>query len=245
MKLLNQAIAVRKGVQARVHERTTEYHRILEKPGLFHGFSKKFRPLNEEGERFPDETQKAQYNAEDIIRNAARTLTELFDIEATVDATNAAARADIIVDGAVVAKSVPSTTLIFLEKQLDLFRSDLKKAPELDQAEDWAVDPNSNLFRTKEQLTHKTKKVQRAIVKYEATKEHPAQTEMITEDVTTGHWETVKISGALPKPKKEALLEKTNKLIDAVKVAREQANNQTVVELKVGSQLFDYLLSSK
>lgn len=245
MKVLNQAIAVRKGVQGRVHEKTTEYHRILEKPGLFHGFAKKFRPLEEAGERFPDETQKAQYNAEDIIRNTARTLTELFDIEATVDATNAAARADVKVDGVVVATSVPATTLIFLEKQLDLFRSDLKKAPELDQAEDWQVDPNSNLFKTKEQLTHKTKKVQRAIVKYEATKEHPAQTEMITEDVTTGHWELVKISGALPKPRKEELLNKTNKLIDAVKVAREEANNQAVVEQKVGTQLFDFLLNSK
>ena len=68
---------------------------------------------------------------------------------------------------------------------------------------------------------------------------------MITEDVTTGHWELVKISGALPKPRKEELLNKTNKLIDAVKVAREEANNQAVVEQKVGTQLFDYLLNSK
>lgn len=242
MKVLNQAVAVRKGVQSRVHDATTEFHRTLEKPGLFHGFSKKYKPLDDAGERFPDESQKAQFNAEDVLKEAAKAITELLDIEATVDATNALAKADVVVDGTVVAKGVPSTTLIFLEKQLDLFRSDLKKAPELDQAEDWTADPNSNLFKTEKQLTHKTKKVQKAIVKYDATPEHPAQTEMVTEDVTIGHWELVKISGALPKPKKAALMEKTNKLIDAVKIAREQANNQPVAELKVGGQIFGFLL---
>jgi hypothetical protein len=242
-KLLNQAIAVRKGVQSRTTDAVTELHRVLEKPILFNGFSKKYQPINDKDERYPDENQKVQFNVSDVVKNISKNLVDLFDIEATVDATNAQAKSDIIVDGQALIKDVPSTTLIFLEKQLELFRSDLKKAPELDQADDWDIDPNSNLYKTKPTLVHRTKKTQKAIVMYEATKEHPAQTTLITEDQTVGHWETVKISGAIPKPKKEQLLERINKVIDAVKTAREKANNAPISEMKVGSALFAYVLN--
>ena len=54
---------------------------------------------------------------------------------------------------------------------------------ELDPGSDWSVDPGTGLYKTDNTLTQRTKKVQRPITLYEATKEHPAQTQLITEDV--------------------------------------------------------------
>ena len=242
MTLLNQAVAVRKGIQARVHEATTELHKTLDKAVLFNGFAKKFQPLDESGERFPDENQNVQMTASEVVKQIAKSMVELLDVEATVDATNALATASIVVEGVVVADKVPATTLLFLEKQLQLFRSDLRNIPELDPAERWDRDVNTNLFVTKPQETRRTQKVQKAIVLYPATPEHPAQTQLISEDVTVGQWTMVKVSGAMPKPEKAALVEKADKLIDAVKSAREKANTQEVLKMEVGSKLFDFLL---
>lgn len=242
MKQLNQAVAIRKGVQNRVHEVTTELHKSLGQASLFNGFSKQFRSLDEAGERFPDESNKVQLTADSTIKQITKSLTELFDTEATVDKTNGVAQSDIVIDGEVIVAGVPATTLLFLEKQLGLLRSDLKKVPELDPAETWTKDENSGLNVTEVQQTHKTKKIQKAIVLVEPTKEHPAQAQLITEDVTVGHWFLTKMSGAMPKPQKDALLEKADKLIDAVKAAREKANTQEVVEMEVGTKLFNFLL---
>ena len=242
MKLLNQAVAIRKGVQSRVHDKTTELHKTLDKSVLFNGFQKQFRPLEDAGERFPDENQNVQLSATVVIGDMAKALTELIDIEATVDATNAVACADITVDGTVIAAKIPATTLLFLEKQMQLFRSDLKNIPELDPAESWTLDNALGVFVAPVQETTRSKKVQKPIVMYPATPEHPAQTQMTIEDVTIGHWRLTKQSGAMRKTDKATLLEKADKLLDAVKAAREQANTQEVVKMEVGSKLFSFLL---
>jgi hypothetical protein len=118
----------------------------------------------------------------------------------------------------------------------------IDKIPTLDEADDWARDENSGLFKTAPIATQRTKKVQRPVVLYEATKEHPAQTSMITEDVVVGYWDTVKHSGALPGPRKQLLLERIENLSKAVKFAREQANVVETENQELGRKVFDYLL---
>jgi len=89
--------------------------------------------------------------------------------------------------------------------------------------------------------TLKTKKVPRNHVKAEATEKHPAQVDVYYEDVTVGHWRTVKFSGALPARRINELLARVEKLQEAVKFAREEANNMEVEEQKVGASVMQYL----
>lgn len=85
--------------------------------------------------------------------------------------------------------------------------------------------------------------MQKPIVLYAATPEHPAQTQLITEDVLAGYWSTVKQSGAMPATEKLALLERIDKLLRAVKDAREAANMIDEVKVPdVGAAIFNYLL---
>ena len=66
---------------------------------------------------------------------------------------------------------------------------------------------------------------------------------MITEDVIAGFWQQVKQSGAMPKPDREKIGERIEKLLQAVKQAREQANGTDEVDAPaVGSAVFGFLL---
>jgi hypothetical protein len=89
--------------------------------------------------------------------------------------------------------------------------------------------------------TIKTKKIPRNHVKAEATEKHPAQVEVYYEDVVVGTWRTIKFSGALPASRVNELLNRVEKLQEAVKFAREEANNLEVTEPKVGAKVFQYL----
>jgi hypothetical protein len=51
----------------------------------------------------------------------------------------------------------------------------------------------------------------------------------------------VKFSGALPAKRVSELLERVEKLQDAVKFAREEANNAETTDRRVGDKVFGYL----
>jgi hypothetical protein len=135
--------------------------------------------------------------------------------------------------------------LLFLEKQLTDIRTFVGNLPVLDPAESWSEDKNSGLYRTEPTSTHRTKKVQKPIVLYPATPEHPAQTQIITEDVIVGFWSQVKQSGAIPRPQKLIILDRVERLLKAVKEAREAANIQEEVKTPdIGAAIFGYLLGA-
>lgn len=243
MGKLNQIIAIEKGVKSRSYAEITELHKVLQKPQLFNGFSKTYAAKDEDGESLPAEKQRAQYSTKEVLRNIARSSIDLFNITARKDVTNCVAKADIKVDGNVLLKDVPISHLLFLEKQVTDLRTVASTIPILDEGEEWSHDEHSGLYKTPGTQTHRTKKVAKPIVLYNATPEHPAQTQMITEDIIAGYWTTIKQSGAMPKVERDALVEKTEKLLRAVKTAREEANGVDEVSTPdVGSAIFNYLL---
>ena len=91
--------------------------------------------------------------------------------------------------------------------------------------------------------TTKMKKVQKPLVLYPATEQHPAQTQLVTEDVTVGTWNTVKYSGAITVQRKKQLQRKIRDLIKAVKFAREKANGHEVTDRAAGEIVFGYLFA--
>lgn len=241
MARLNQIIAVEKGVKSRSFQELTDAHHALQKPALLTGIARTYRPKDDEGEQLPPESTKVQIKAEEIIQQTAAILTRLFDITATKDWTNGAARADVVVDGQPLLTQVPVTYLLFLEKQLVDLHTFIKKLPTLDAAETWNFDASADCWATEPVQTVKTKKIPRNHVKAEATEKHPAQVEVFYEDVVVGYWRTVKFSGALPAQRVSELLDRIEKLQQAVKFAREEANNADAIDQKVGDKVFQFL----
>ncbi len=186
MAKLNQIIAVEKGIKSRSHQELSDAHHALQKPALLAGIARTYQPKDEEGEKFPPESTRVQIRAEELLKKTQEILTRLFDVTATKDLTNCRAKADVVVDGRVLLKSVPATYLLFLEKQLVDLHTFVKKLPELDPSEMWVQDAAQGLWATEPVQTAKTKKVPRNHIKAEATDKHPAQVDVYYEDIVVG-----------------------------------------------------------
>ncbi|QXJ25661.1 hypothetical protein AGRA3207_007182 [Actinomadura graeca] len=243
MAKLNQIIAVEKGAKSRAQRELTDIHHRVQKMPLLTGISRTYQPLDDEGEVLPPESTRVQVKAEEMLAEAARALTRLFDVVATKDWANCDARADVVVDGRTILAQVPVSYLLFLEKQLTDLHTFVDKLPVLDAAESWTFDESADVWRTEPVKTTRTKKIPRAHVLYEATTEHPAQVETYTEDVIVGTWTKTAFSGSLPARRVNELRERVAKLQSAVKFAREEANGIEVTDRKVGEAVFAYLFS--
>ncbi|MFC0431861.1 hypothetical protein [Kutzneria buriramensis] len=238
---LNQIIAVEKGVKSGALRDLTDAHHALQKPALLAGISRTYQPKDEDGEVLPPESTRVQVKTEDVLRRTASVLTRLFDVTATKDWANCVAKADVVVDGRTLLSDVPVAYLLFLEKQLVDLHTFVKKLPLLDAAESWSFEESADYWRTEQVRTIRTKKVPRNHVKAEATEKHPAQVEVYYEDVPVGYWTTVKFSGALPARRVNELVDRVEKLQQAVKFAREEANALEVTDQRVGDAVFGYL----
>lgn len=241
---LNQVIAVEKGIKSKAHEVITEQlNKVLKKADLFAGLTRTYRKINEEDADLPSERKRVQATVKGVMDQLALTWGELITITAIKDQTNTKAKAHVVIDGVTVLQDIPVATLLFLEKQAVDLRTVISEIPTLDEAETWTLDPTSGQYKSELQTTHKSKKIEKVLILYEATKEHPAQTKIVGEDIIAGYWDQYKFSGAIPKPEKDALAVKAEKLVRALKEAREEANSAEVLRgPEVGKIIFQYLL---
>jgi hypothetical protein len=241
MAKLCQIIAVEKSVKNKAHNGITEVYQKMQKPALLSGISRSYRPKDEMGEVLPSEKTLVQLNAVNVLKDVATVMSELFDITATKDYANCKAVADVVVGDVTIAKDVPVTYLLFLEKALTNVHTLVSKLPTLDPSEEWTFDPNVNCYTSKPAETIRTKKVPKVFTKAPATDKHPAQVEMIQEDQSVGTWTTVKFSGAMPATRVAEMLERVERLQKAVKFAREEANSREVEQQNIGKKVFNYL----
>lgn len=243
MTKLNQIIAVEKGVKSETKTLVTQLYKIAQKADLFNGMSKRYERLDEEGEDLPPETKKVSCDTNELLIDVKKAMSNYLAITARKDILNTRANANIVVDGVTLLNDVPVTFLLTLEKELTDIKTLVSHLPTLEESEDWNFVQSSNTYKTEESKTHRTKKIQKPIVLYQATEHHPAQTQMITEDVVVGHWKQVKYSSALPKKKKREMLDRIEVFLNAVKTAREEANSiEEVIDVNTITNSIDNFL---
>ncbi|MEU1552184.1 hypothetical protein ABZ517_05605 [Streptomyces scabiei] len=242
--LLSQIVAVEKPVKTEAYAVLNGAHHQVQKAPLLAGITRTYRPLHEEGEQLPPESTRVQLRAIEALAEVREALTRFYDVTATRDWANCAARADVTINGRTLIADVPVPYLLFLEKQLKGLATFLEKLPVLDAAEEWHWDQDTGVWRTPAYDTIKTKKMPRNHVLAEATDRHPAQVEMWHEDVPVGTWSTVKFSGALPASHRKLLVDRVQALRDAVKFARERANSTEISQIRVAPAVFDFLFTS-
>lgn len=238
---LNQVLAIEKGVKSASYNSLTGLDKKAQKPQLYDGRARTYKPIDDEGEIFPPESQTVQLRSREVLRQIQNHMTEYFDIVFTKDTSNLNAISDIRVDGKVILENVPVTYLLFLEKQLTDLRTMIGRMPILDPSETWVWDDGQSAFRTEPLKAAKTKKLPRNHVKAEATEHHPAQVEVYHEDVVVGYWTNIKYSGALSQVRKDQLMDRTEKLLKAVKMAREGANSIEVEKKQAADAVFGFI----
>ena len=238
---LNQVIAIEKGVKARSHSALTELHRLSQVGDLYNAVERVYTAKDDDGDVFPPESKRMQLTSTHVLEKLASEESELIDTIYTKDEGNTLARADVVVDGQVILEKVPVTTLIFLEKKMDNVRTFIEKLPIQNPAVEWQEDESLGYSRATPVRSQKTKKVPNVVTLAEATKEHPAQTQLLTEDVVIGWWDTTHFTSAISNRRKTELLERVTKFHDAIKHAREDANSLNVEKQQIGETIFDHL----
>lgn len=241
---LCEIIAVVSGKKGEVQKEISTAYHLLQKGELFDGLSRSYRPRTEDGEQLPSENKNPQVRIKDLIVHTCSKWKELFDLVLTQDVGNTIALGTINVDDKPLVDNIPVTTLLFLEKQLTDIHTFVTKMPTPDPAETWTYDNQQDMLMTNVRQTARTKKIQKPLVMYGATKEHPAQTQMITEDVIAGDWSQTLYTTRIQAKEKNDILERISKLQDAVKVARERANSTEVDKRKVGELLLSYVFGN-
>jgi hypothetical protein len=239
---LHQIIAVLPGIRTTAHAGVTELDRLSTAP-IWSGQTRTYERTNDDAPELPGEVQRVQVTVPSAIARLTELLTRLFDVSATREWGNAAAVADLVVDGQVLLEKVPVGYLMFLDKQLEGVHTYVSRLPLLDPAYEWTEEPGTDVWRSNPARTLKTTKVERGHVLVEPTKEHPAQVRMVPEDRPDGYWTTVKLSGAIPAGRQRELLQRVETLQRAVKYAREAANAAKVENKRVAKVLFGYLFA--
>lgn len=240
---LNQLLAIESQAKKTSHELTTAAYQKLQKEALFSGQTRTYRPIEDDGEQLPSESTPAQESVPDLLNQVRASLSPVFDLTLQKDTANCLAAADVVVDGSVILSGVPVTHLLWLEKQLTDVHTVICALPTLPASENWTFSDAQNRYVSEPTETTRAKRNVRPLVKYEATKEHPAQVELVQEDKLAGYWRMVRQSGAIPRSRASELRAKIEKLIAAVKSAREAANLADVKRVTEADAIFGYLLS--
>lgn len=241
---LNQIIAIVSGKKTKAQKLLTAIHHGWKEDRLS-GISRTYLSKDEDGEKFPPENRRVQLRVDKVISDSRPFLEDFINLVSTQEKANTTAHADIKIDDVIIASAVPVTVLLFLEKQLIDMRTLIENLPNLSMDKSWKFNGNIACYESEEEETTKTKKIPKVIVKYEATKEHPAQTELMGIDEVIGHWRTVHFSGALPQKKTEQMLKQVDRLIEAVKIAREEANDEEVqMEKELGKSILNYIFEN-
>ena len=223
---LHQMIALTAGRKTQTQKLVTSTHHSWGQDAAVSGLSKTYTAKDEDGERLPPESKMPPVNVVDKLKAAKQGLERLYRVVGGQERANRQAQADVTVgDGDFGLPAVPVTLLLFLEKQLTDLRTLVDKLPVLPTDREWDFDENRNCYVTKPVETLRSKKEVEVLVKYPATTEHPAQTDLISKDVIVGTWATTYMSTAIPAAEKAAAMERLERLQEAVKVAREAANS--------------------
>jgi hypothetical protein len=244
MAKIHEILAAEPNVKAKADTLLKEgMNTFKEKQGHFLGQERTYQPREEGGEELPDENQEVVTTVPEKLDYVFESLIERLDLIASKEQSNTGAMADVEIDGVVILPGVCATNLLMMEKELKNWRDLILGSPTLKPGVHWNYDEKLGHYKTNPIKTVKNKKVQDVLIKYEATKEHPAQTELISKDVVVGDWITVLLSGAVPPKQKSDWLGRLDKLIIAVKKARQRANDILAADVKYGQILKDYIFN--
>lgn len=171
-------------------------------------------------------------------------LSKSLDASLRVATANTKAKGDIVLDdGTVVAKDVPATALLELEKRLGSLLELIGTIPTLDPAKGFKPDEarEQGVYAALPVHKTRTKKQNRAVVLYEATDKHPAQVQLVPEDFPIGEVVEQEWSGLLTPAIKADMLSRCEDLKRAVRAARSRANEVEVSSEKYGEAILAYV----
>lgn len=228
-------------IKARRNKINDETVKVFKAGNLITGLKKTWHPVSESSPTFPGAETKVVTTVVKRLNYARGVNEEAINQEAAKNEGNMQARADLVVDGKVLRKDLPATTLLSLETQLRALRAIYDLSPTLDLSLSWEAVGEA-VFRNGPHNVDKHERLTLWEKVVEETEHHPAQVKEQKKDVKLGYMSTTHFSGAVHPGDKAAMLGQIDKLIVAAKDAREVANKVPVDEEKdLGKVIFDFI----
>lgn len=192
----------------------------------------------------PDEFLSMVTTVHGKLDYVGQNIGKYYDAVLQKELTNQAAKADLVVDGKILEKDLPATFLLGLETKLKKIRDLYESIPTLSSGVEWVPDHDQgdHIYKMKHpEEKYKTAKTFQHKVLYDATDKHPAQIERWEETVNIGKFTKDVWSGMISSADKAVLLGRLDKLLRAVKKARQRANNIDIASRKIGGNILDYI----
>ena len=249
MAKLHELLAVDANLKGQAQKCRTELQSTLEKKR--HLFAQKlvtFTPLAEGSQAETREQSDIQTTVKKEVAWLENILVKAIDAAYAIDIANTTAKADIVLEtGHVLAKDVPATALLQLEKRVKEVAEFIRTIPTLDPAKGFEHDASREpgIYKAREVLKASTQKIQEPLTLAPATKEHPAQVQLVTKDVKVGTIQELEWSSLITPAMKAELLERSEALFRAVTQARSRANDTEIdtKSNKIGKLLLEYVFS--
>ncbi len=213
-----------------------------------HHFSEKrvtYVPFKEGEEPVVESQLDLQTTVPGELQWIAPFLVRSLDAAYNVEEANMIARADVIMDDATFIAGVPATALLELEKRMKELQDFVTSIPTLDPASGFRPDPDKGpyVFKARDETKVRTKKIAKPLELSPATKEHPAQVQLVTEDTAIGKIVTLEWSGLITTAAKGLMLERVEQLARAIKQALSAANSMELPKngLKIGDTIINFV----
>jgi len=247
MPKLHELLAVESSLKSQAEKNRSSIIRETFEKKLHHFGEKRvtFWPL-EGGDPVNEEQRDLQTTVKSELEWLKPFLVKGIDAGHQVAVANVIAKADIISeDGTVLAKDVPATSLLELEKRIREIQDVCHAIPTLDPVRGFVADParGEGVYVAREAKTTRYKRVKKPLTLSPATDKHPANVQLIEEDVPVGSIQTQEWSGLITPSEKSKLLNKCEDLMRSIKKARSRANDVDVNidTAKVGLKLLGFI----
>ena len=227
-----------KGAYEKIRNETLKHFKDR---GILEGLIKDYRPKEEGGDPLERQEKEVVTTVSERLNWTRAKAEAIIDFEIVRDLANLEAKADLIVSGETIAKGLPATFLMVLKKRLEDIRSYYNAIPTLDLSRKWEDSGKEGVYKHGPVKSYRTAKKTVPVTMAEATKEHKAQIKDVVDDVHIGTFDTTYFSGAVHPRDKANWLGKIDELLQAVKVARQRANEIEVGDRKIGGKLFDLI----
>lgn len=245
MGKLHEILAVEQGLAATAKKLSTESIKTFGKENLFTGRTTRMEMFDEGQSHLNTvETQVLETTVDENLEYLRDAIAEYWDAVLQKESANQHAVADLEIDGINVASNIPATFLLGLETKLKDLRQIYEAIPTLPPGKAWVEDKTERpgIFKDNNDETRfKTEKDVEFKIAAEATEHHPAQIVQLSRTNNVGKYTVVTKSGMLAPVDKAARIKRIDKLLRAVKKARQRANNVSVNDEKIGETLIDFI----
>jgi len=243
---LHELLAVKKDLQQQAAKTRADLENTFEKKQHhFTGKLKTFTPNGEDAVEKTEDKLEIQTTVNKELGWLKPYLAKSLDAHYHVAAGNMKASSNVVLeDGTVLLVSVPASTLLELEDYLEGLRGFIMKIPTLDPSKGYHPDSSQGdgVYQARAVEKIRTMAQKKVYVLYPATEKHPAQVQLVDEQVPVGTIREQEWSSMLTPTDKGHLLDRCEVLLRAVKKARARANEAEVdVSAKIGDSLIGYV----